>query len=321
MFGVWGVALRKALWVPLRRLARGPKRPSWSTRYEIIAETLQADAARIAAKPAQWRREYVEKMARRVAWRREAKSTEVAAGRVRGVWFEPEDVDPQAPLLVYFHGGAYRFGSPHTHATLIAGLARLARVRAFAPRYRLAPEHPYPAALEDALAALEWLRAQGHTRLVLAGDSAGGNLVLAAMLRLRDEGAALPERAALLCPWVEMAEHMPSRFENAKYDFSTTDEFQRWTDAFLAGHDPRDPLVSPGRADLHGLPRLLVQVGSAEMLHDEVVAFAHRAREAGTEVWLSVYPDMTHDWQTLAVVGVPQAHRALEELAVFVRGD
>jgi epsilon-lactone hydrolase len=237
---------------------------------------------------------------------------------IEGVWLEPPGAD--GPVLLYFHGGGFVFGSLRTHGTLIGALARAARARTLAFDYRLAPEHPAPAAVEDALAAYRHLLAQQvpPERIVLAGDSAGGTLVLNTLLALRDAGEPLPAAGVALSPWVDLGCSGASFQSNATFDFVGEVHCRMAAAAYLGGRAPQHPDVSPLFAELHGLPPLLVHVGQAEVLRDQVLAFAERARAAGADVQLSAYADMVHVWHMMRS-GTPDAQRAIDEVGAFVR--
>jgi acetyl esterase/lipase len=223
-------------------------------------------------------------------------------------------------VLLYFHGGGFCFGSFRTHGVLAGALARAAGARTFAAEYRLAPEHTAPAAHEDALAAYRHLLAQGIApqQIVLAGDSAGGTLVLGTLLALRDAGGPLPAAGIAISPWVDLSCSGASFQGNARCDFVGERHCRLAAVSYLGGVDPRRPDVSPLFADLHGLPPLLVQAGGAEVLVDQIRAFAGRAREAGVACTLSVYDDMVHVWHLLRSA-TPHAQRAIDEAGAFVR--
>jgi monoterpene epsilon-lactone hydrolase len=236
---------------------------------------------------------------------------------IEGVWLEPPGAD--GTVLLYFHGGGFVFGSLRTHGNLIGALARATRARTLAFDYRLAPEHPAPAALEDALAAYRYLLAQ-HVpaeRIVLAGDSAGGTLVLNTLLALRDAGEPLPAAGVAISPWVDLACSGASFQTNSSFDFVGEAHCRLAAASYLAGIDPQRPDVSPCFAEFEGLPPVLVQAGEAEVLIDQVQAFAQRAKAAGADVRLAVYPDMVHVWHMLRSV-TADAQRALDEIGAFV---
>ena len=175
----------------------------------------------------------------------------------------------------------------------LPGWARAAGARVLGLDYRLAPEHPFPAAVEDAVAGYRWLLAQGHPadRVVFAGDSAGGGLALAAMLYIKQEGLPLPAGAALLSPWVDLAAEDASIREHAHLDYASPKRGQLTllSELYLAGADPQDPLASPIHGDLTGLPPLLIHAGGVEVLRRQVERLARRAKRAGVEVQLCVY--------------------------------
>jgi acetyl esterase/lipase len=237
---------------------------------------------------------------------------------LQGTWLEPADAG--RAVLLYFHGGGFCFGSIRTHGRLIGALARAARARTFAAEYRLAPEHTAPAAHEDALAAYRHLLAEGIApeQIVLAGDSAGGTLVIGTLLALRDAGAPVPAAGIALSPWVDLSCSGDSFTTNARYDFVGEAQCRLAAVSYLGPVDPRRADVSPLYADLHGLPPLLVQAGGAEVLVDQIRAFADRARQAGVDVTLSVYDDMVHVWHLMRGV-TPHGQRAIEEAGAFAR--
>ncbi|MFE1600013.1 alpha/beta hydrolase [Methylobacterium sp. ID0610] len=237
-------------------------------------------------------------------------------GGIAGEWAERRDLGADAPRLLYLHGGGFIACSARTHRPLIGGLAGRG-FRIFTPDYRLAPEHPYPAALDDAHAAWTAFAAEGPA--VLAGESAGGNLSLALMLRLKREGGQLPAAAAVFSPATDMAGEGPSMRENAGRDAMFSPEsFAPIREAYLAGHDPADPLVSPLNGDLAGLPPLLIHVGERELLRDDAVRLAAKAEAAGVTVALTVWPVVPHAWQ-FASSFLPEARRSLGEASGFLK--
>ena len=223
-------------------------------------------------------------------------------------------------MLLYFHGGGFCFGSIRTHGLLAGALARAARARTFAAEYRLAPEHTAPAAHEDALAAYRHLLAEGIApeQIVLAGDSAGGTLVLGTLLALRDAGGPMPAAGIVISPWVDLSCSGASFKSNARFDFVGETHCRLAAVSYLGAVDPRRSDVSPLYADLHGLPPLLIQAGGAEVLVDQIRAFAARARAAGVDVTLSVYDDMVHVWHLMRDV-TPHGQRAIDEAGAFVQ--
>src|SRR5437016_307078 len=221
--------------------------------------------------------------------------------------------------VLYLHGGGYVIGSLATHRDLATRVSRASASRALLLDYRLAPEHPFPAALEDAMAAYRWLLLNGHDprRLALAGDSAGGGLTLATLVGLRDAGGSLPSAAVCLSPWADLAllgESMESRAnDDPAVDRMT---LQRWADQYLAGIDPRQPLASPLYADLSGLPPLLLLVGTAEVLLDDAARVAQKATAAGVEVVYEQWPDLGHVFPAYA--NTPEAAEAAALIETFL---
>jgi acetyl esterase/lipase len=191
-------------------------------------------------------------------------------------------------------------------------------IQALAVDYRLAPEYPFPAALDDCTTVYRWLLKQGFApeRIAIAGDSAGGNLTLTTMIRLRDSGDPLPAAAVCLSPATDLVDE--SDFANGYDPLLHPRTMQIFRDCYIPNHDPHDPLLSPVFADLHGLPPLLVQAGEDELLRSHSVKIAAKAEQAGIDVRLKVYPRMWHVWQ-LNFWNVPQAQQALEEVAQFVK--
>lgn len=314
-----GRGLASILVVTARRLSRGPRHAGWSFRYEVANEFLKRTMR--AASRLDW-------PAQRRAWDalaapgpalRGCRVERIEAG-VPAAWITPQGTTPDAPVLLWFHGGSFAYGSVRTHGELIAAAAASSGARVLVPEYRLAPEHPFPAGLDDSLAAYRWLLASGVPAggIVLAGDSSGGNLALATMLRARDVGLPLPAGAALVCPWVDLGDRTGSVQRNAAYDWADPWMFDAWAEAYLGDRDRRLPLASPVHADLRALPPLLLQVGGAEMNLDQVVRLADRARAAGVEVTLRVHEGMTHNWHALAAQ-IPGLGGGIAELGRFVR--
>ena len=223
-------------------------------------------------------------------------------------------------VLLYFHGGGYVIGSARGYRSLAGEVARAAGMDALVIDYRLAPEHPFPAAVDDAVAAYRALVAGGTApeKIVFAGDSAGGGLVLAALLKLRDDGDKLPAAALLISPWADLTCAAPSIAAKAAEDPSLTKQgLEACAALYLGDGDRAQPLASPARADLSGLPPLLVQVGSIEILLDDALAVAARAGDAGTMVRLEVHPGLPHVFHAFAFM-LPQAKAALDEAGAFL---
>ncbi len=224
-------------------------------------------------------------------------------------------------VLMYLHGGGFIMGSPNTHRLLTVALGEATETSVLSVDYRLAPEHPYPASLEDCTAAYNWLVSTGiePKNIVIAGDSAGGNLTLATLIKLRDSGIPLPAAAVCLSPPTDMVRD-ESFFENAETDPILADVgLFWWIHAYLAGADPSDPLVSPVRAVLRGLPSLLIQVSTSEMLYSGSKRFAERAKAADVAVTLETWNDMPHVWHAFGLHQLPESKEAISRIGEFVK--
>jgi acetyl esterase/lipase len=226
-----------------------------------------------------------------------------------------------ATTILYLHGGGFVLGWNNQYLTPLAYLSKMSEARVLALDYRLAPEYPFPAALEDCLAAYHWLMQQGTPpeRIAIAGDSAGGSLTLATILALRDKGAPLPCAAVCLSPGCDMTLSGASYQTRAKVDPVLSLPFIKATLIDYIGEaDPRDPLLSPVFADLQGFPPLMIQAGNDEMLLSDAERMAELARAAGVETAFSIWPHMWHVFQLYAPF-VPEARHAIEESATFIR--
>src|SRR5271165_3323775 len=244
----------------------------------------------------------------------------VDAGGVEAEWVVAPASQPHCYVL-YLHGGGYVVGSPSLYRHLTWRLARAGRARLLAADYRLAPEHPFPAALDDAMAAYKWLLANGADprQISVIGDSAGGGLAFALLLRCRDEGRLpLPAAIVALSPWTDLALTGASLSGNAIADpFLDANGIPPIAECYLAGTDPRHPYASPLYGDPTGLPPALIQVGSDEVLRDDATRMADRMRAAGCDVVLEVWPRMPHVWHLFASV-MPEARRAITRIGSFV---
>ncbi len=239
---------------------------------------------------------------------------------IRAEWITPPRVEGGRRIL-YLHGGYYLFGSIQSHRNLAGNIAAAARARALIIGYRLAPEHPFPAALEDALTAYCWILAHDTqpSQITLAGDSAGGGLVLSLLLSLRERGEPLPAAAVCMSPTTDLSLSGESWSINAQKDVVISRQIAEQTQLlYLPGVNPCDPLASPLFGDLHGLPPLLIQVGGDEVFLSDSQCFAESARRAGVDVTLEVWPGMQHVWQYAAAF-LPEARRAIGGIGEFVR--
>lgn len=239
---------------------------------------------------------------------------------VCGEWQRPSNAAPGRSIL-YLHGGGYVFGSPRLMAPISCRLAAVARAPAFSLDYRLAPEHPCPAAIDDALAAFDWLVASGAppNEIYVGGDSAGGGLALAMMQALKERGSALPGGAFLISPWTDLTASGASISENDERDAMFTADSIRRGGAKYAGQLPLDdPRVSPLYGRFEGLPRLYVCASKAEVLRDDSIRMAEKARTAGVSVDLHVEEGLVHIWPIFAPF-VPESLRTIRQIADFIR--
>lgn len=244
----------------------------------------------------------------------------IEVGGVPSEWVRPGGAVAPDACVLYLHGGGYVIGSCNTHRALASHLARRTGLPVLVVDYRLGPEHPYPAAVDDALTAYEWLLAEGFEpdRIVVAGDSAGGGLTLATLLALRDRGRPLPALGVPISPWTDLTLSGESMTSMAEHDpMVTRPGLQRMADWYVAGVDPKDPLVSPLFADPAGLPPLLIHVGEVETLRDDAIRFAERAAAAGVDVTLEVWPEMIHVWHVFGP-DVPESEAGVARIAEYI---
>jgi monoterpene epsilon-lactone hydrolase len=248
--------------------------------------------------------------------------TGVTAGGVPAHWLAAPGADP-GRVLLFLHGGGYELGSLRSDGELAARVGRESGMRVLFPEYRLAPEHPFPAAIDDVLAAWRWLRTDQKLRarsIAVAGDSAGGGLAVALLVATRDAGEALPAAAALMSPTVDLTSSGASMTERANQDpFSTPAMLRQFASEYLAGADPKTPLASPLFASLSGLPPLLVQAGTADLLLSDSERLAAAASEAGVDVILEIGVGLPHAYQIMQ--GTPEAAKATERIGKFLRAQ
>jgi acetyl esterase/lipase len=242
----------------------------------------------------------------------------VNAGGVASLLLVPP---PQRPAtLLYLHGGGFVLGSAFGYRALAGALAAAAEASALVPEFRLAPEHPFPAALDDARQAYQWMLERGTDprQVVLAGDSAGGGLVLSLLLSLKQRRLPLPGGAVLLCPWVDLTCALQRQPSGEPQPVTIVEQLRRFGSAYLDGHPIDDPLVSPLTADLTGLPPLLIQSATGDSVLHEARQLADRAADHGVEARLELYPVATHVFHTFWSF-LPEAADALEQAGAFVR--
>jgi monoterpene epsilon-lactone hydrolase len=259
----------------------------------------------------------MEKVAERVA--ADVKCEKVEAGGVPAEWI----VAPGAAadrVILYLHGGGYVMGSVNTHRAMIGRISRAAKAKALALDYRLAPEHPFPAAVDDATAAYRWLLAQGYkpAKIAISGDSAGGGLTLATLLALRDSKTPLPACAVPISAWADMEGTGASMKTRASKDPMVGSASLRDMARKYAGDgDPKNPLLSPIYGDYTGIPPMLIQVGDAEVLLDDSTRVAEKAKAAGVKADLEVWPEMVHVWHVYAKL-LPEGQQAIDRIGQYV---
>ena len=231
-----------------------------------------------------------------------------------------EFIDVQASkkgVILYLHGGAYALGSVAVHREFLGRLAIACQIKVLAIDYRLAPEHPFPAALEDTLSAYHWLLSQGYdpATTVVAGDSAGGGLALATLLSLWDSNSPLPACAVCLSPWLNLSYTHETSHNNHDpiLNPAVLSVFARY---YAGETDAANPLISPFYADLQGLPPLLIQAGKNEILIDEIEQFSEKARQAGVEIVLDRWPGLFHVFQIIPII--PESKLSIEKIAKFI---
>jgi monoterpene epsilon-lactone hydrolase len=246
--------------------------------------------------------------------------TEVTADGVPAHWLAAPGAD-SGRVLLFLHGGGYELGSLRSDGELAARLGRAGRMRVLFPEYRLAPEHPFPAAIDDVRAVWHWLRTDqglGAKSIAVAGASAGGGLTVALLVATRDAGEALPAAAVLMSPTVDLTSSGASMTERADQDpVSTPAMLRQFASDYLAGADPRTPLASPLFASMSGLPPLLVQVGTADVLLSDSERLAKAAAAAGVDATLEIREGLPHVYPIL--LGTPEAAEATEQIGEFLR--
>jgi len=313
------IALREVVETLVRRAVRGPRRPGWPVRVEIAQSVMRAVLMRSKRRGIDWLRKAQAALPANVPFRNNVTFEAVTLGGVPCEWCTPRGRSPSR-TIVYLHGGGYVIGSVASVHDLLTRLALGIDARVLGVDYRLAPEHPFPTQQDDCLAAVRAVLAAGADpkALAIAGDSAGGALTVATLCALRDAGDRLPAAAALICPWTEPFAEGGTMESNAPFDFGDRELLVGWARAALAGGDPSDPRFSVANAKLEGLPPLFVQVGSVELLHDQVLRFVERARAAGVRTSLEVLPEMFHDVHLQAAL-LPEGASAVDGVVRFLR--
>ena len=286
-----------------------------SIQAKILLKILQLQAFNWAKGSIAEQRSRQEKSARFFKIPKDVIVNKLSVGGIRA-----ELIDLQSSrngIILYLHGGAYAVGSVNVHREFLARLAKACQTKVLAIDYRLAPEHPFPAALEDSLTSYQWLISQGYdpSNIVIAGDSAGGGLTIATLISLRDSQIPLPAGAVCISPWVNLSYTREEK--NNNNDPTLNPKILSVYSRYYAGHtDPRNPLISPIFADLQGLPPMLIQAGTNEILADEIQQFYERDNQAGNEIVLDCWPGMFHVFQIIPFL--PETKLSLEKIANFI---
>ncbi|MCS6826015.1 MAG: alpha/beta hydrolase [Caldilinea sp.] len=313
------IMVRGGLRAVVHRIRRSPRAPGWSLAYESIVEMMTLGTPGGSIQSADEIRRPLDRLTN-VTRPIRVERMPVNTALFRGEWVSTR-ASTHERIILYLHGGGYVSGSPRTHLAVTTRLAHEAQARLFALDYRLAPEHPFPAQIEDAWAAYWWLiTEQGCTpaQIVVAGDSAGGGLTMALLLALRDAHVPLPAGGVGLSPWLDLTLSGETLLTNKPTDFLNLDVLRAAARMYCNGYEARHPLISPLYADLSGLPPLLIQAGSAEMLLDDSRRFAERARAAGVDVQLEIWESMVHVWHFTWLIE-PKARQAIRRVGRFVR--
>jgi acetyl esterase/lipase len=251
------------------------------------------------------------------------KGVDVERFAIEGIpsaWITPADA-VKDKVILHLHGGGYVLGGIDSSLMMCILMAQTLKMKVLLPEYRLAPENPFPAAVDDAVKIYRWLLAQGYAskNIIVSGDSAGGGLSLATVLSLRDVGDALPSAVVCMSPWVDLTFKGKSYITKEKAEVVLRkDVLQEWAACYIGTEKSDNPLISPVYADFHGFPPLLIQVGSDEILLDDSLILAEKAKADGVDVTLKIWNDLWHVWQALGEM-IPESKKAFDEMGQFVR--
>jgi len=306
---------QSVLEVSARRAFKGPRLPGWNWFVEVATQMAKRQTlTAFQMADVKEARRYLDSTAISSPELSEVRIAPVATEKFRGSWFAGRNMESSASVL-YLHGGGYSF-YPRAYSNFIALITLAAKSRTFALDYRLSPEHRFPAQLEDALNTYRWLLDGGADpdRLMIAGDSAGGNLTLALLLAARESKLPLPALAVVLSPPTDFEADVTGK---GAFDWIEKRMLDQWSDWFCDSAERRNPLVSPLRADLRGLPHIYIQAGRAEILYPSIQAFADRAQQQGADVVLETWEDMTHVFQMFGHDS-PQSAEALRRIGQVI---
>ena len=302
-----------------RRLLRGPRRPGWNWYVELGTEILKKEvAAAHALGDVAAARRYLDSFVVTSRATSQVNVTQVAAKNYKASWFVPKKgVGDQ--ILLYFHGGGYSF-YPRAYTGFISAVALATESKTLAVDYRLSPEHCFPAQLEDALHAYRGLLANdiNASRVIVGGDSAGGNLAIALLLAVRDSNLPQPALTIALSPAVDFQNECPSVIRNAPFDWIQRPMLLQWAEWFCGSSDRQNPLISPLFADLRSLAPIYIQAGGCEVLIDAIQELADRAKKQAADVRLEIWDDMNHDFQLFGRYA-PQSLEAVRRLGHVIK--
>jgi len=303
--------------VAARRAVKGPLCPAWTLPFELGTEILKRQLKAAFRMNIKQGREFLDSTQVFTPALAQVEMTEHSDGCIRGTWFVPRSGEQKLTML-YLHGGGFSL-YPKAYANLIAMVTLVTGARTFALDYSLAPEHRFPTQVEDVLKTYRWLLEIGADAgsLLVAGDSAGGNLTLALLLSARDAGLPLPALAIALSPATDFQAEPGPIIAKENLDYLTPEMLIRWSHWYCDPKDHRNPLVSPIYADLRGLPPIYVQAGEAEILYASIRAFADQARKQGADVTLESWPGMNHVFQAFGYEA-PQSADALKRIGEVV---
>ena len=254
------------------------------------------------------------------------KVEQTSYGGVKAEWVSAKNVNEENVIL-FLHGGGYNTGSPSTHRELAAHISKVSNAKVLLPDYRLAPENTFPAALEDAITSYRWLIDSGYSssKIAIAGDSAGGGLTLVTCISIRDSGEPIPSSLACISPWTDLEMTGESVKTHKNIDPMVTfapiqimASLQIMASNYIGSNDPRSPLISPIYADLKDFPPMIIQVGSDEILLDDSMRMAERAKQAGVDLTINIYEGMWHVFHILYRL-IPEAKHAVHELGSFIK--
>jgi monoterpene epsilon-lactone hydrolase len=304
-----------------RRLRHGPVSPERSLMLEICVTATRNMLFEIDKWPPA-RMQAISALGLPRSLLRRVETSKVSLNGVRTQLTVARGAGSNGPIILYVHGGGMVMCSPRSHRGIISRIAVAACACVYAPDYRLAPQNPFPAGLEDVFTAYRALLGQGiqPDRIVVAGDSAGGTLALALLLKLREAGLPYPAAAVAICPGADLAFPGQSWIRNAATDCLPLPVVQKWISYYAKLDQLRDPLVSPIYGDFNGLPPILVQSGTAECFYDDIVFMVESMKTAGIDVTFETYQAMPHVWHLYSAV-VPQGDAAIKSIAEYTVGS